>query len=276
MKRALIYSSIILVLAMFYSCKDDWFKDDSSISSTFKNPYSFVGDLHNEGLDSCLNYLSKNVNNIHDKDDLSKYCEEGITKFFIEKKICYDKVIIENTLKKLNIKNKLLSKSSSTSGVFELDFKSLGYNDQQVNYMNRLFNLFNENGITLTTLKDSINKISSQAFTNLDAKNAQPILVTTSVMISSLEYWFTHADELYKIMEQLTGQKLHKVTKEPIDWLVVGMVDAEAIGASAIPCAYLGPALWAECVGAAAVSASMWEATVQLINWFIDFINGNR
>ena len=260
---------IIIISFQLFGCREEALNDSIPKSISFNNPYSLVGKLHNEGLDSCLSYIRKNTDRIKSKEDFLNVSEQGVNEFLRIKNISVNQEIYQRAISFCQLRNYQMKKSNNQNEITTSDFTSLGYSDKQIIYMQRLFNLFDSNN-NLSTIKDSINTISSDAFSKLDDKDAQPILITSSVMLSSLEYWSTHLDEMYKIISQLAGKKLGKITLEPIDWLQVGLADAEAAAAAAIPCLYTGPA-WPECVGGAAIGASMWNATVQLINYYFSY-----
>lgn len=239
----------------------------------FNNQYSIVGKLHNEGLDSCLSYIRKNIGFIKNKEDLQNISEQGVKEFLRIKKIYLNNDIYQLAISFCQTRINKMQKTNVNNKITAYDFMILGYSAHQIVYMQRLFSLFDSNN-NLTIIKDSINAISSEVFSKLDTNEAQPILITSSVMLSSLEYWYAHQDDLYQLITQLTGNKIGKITKDPIDWIEVGLADAEGAAAAAIPCIWVGPA-WLECVGGAAIGASMWNATVQLIAWFISLVSGN-
>lgn len=268
----LVFPLLPVSIFCLSSCRNEDASVTNPMYKSFVNPYDEVGKIHNEGLDYCLNYLKEHSGTVKSKDGLLLLANEGISKFNKEKNITISAEVYNKTM---NFVKDYFSNSKTDKELKKItdnDLLSLGYSEKQTNYFNRLFSLF-EASSSLEILKDSINYISFEALHNLTEADASPILAASSVMLNSLEYWYTHTDELYKIAELITGNKLNKIQREPIDWLEVGKVDAYALAGAAIPC--IGATIgWAACAGGAALAASMLEATFQLIQYIIETYYG--
>lgn len=265
---------LLTIFLVFYlvSCRDEGTSITNPVYKSFVNPYDEVGKIHNEGLDYCLNYMKVHSVSVKSKDDLLLFANEGISKFIKEKGITISAEVYDNTMNFVkdfisNPKADKKLRKIANNGLLDLE-----YTERQNSYFNRLFGLF-QSCSSMEILKDSINYISFEATQVFTETEARPILVTSSVMLNSLEYWYTHTEELYKLAESLIGKKLNKIKLEPINWLEVGEVDAYAAAASIIPC--IGAAVgWGACVGGAALGASMLNATIQLINYIIETYYG--
>ena len=80
--RVVLLSCIVLL----FGCREEVLQPENSSVVKFVNPYSSIGELHNEGLSYSLNYLKLHRQKIHSKDDLINISQSGMKQFFEEKK----------------------------------------------------------------------------------------------------------------------------------------------------------------------------------------------
>jgi hypothetical protein len=267
--KHLIHIPISLILAFIaVSCREQTSRVEDPKPERFQNPYSQVGEIHNAGIDYTFSYLKANKARLVTKPALLDVAHEAVASFLPGTTVVSNDILssqIGSIVKRGNssLLKSMLSKASSDSL-----FLILGYNEKQIEFLNRLFNL-GEDSLSIDTAKDSISNINTDAFAILGPDDSRPILMASSVMESSFEYWLTHLKEWEEFFASLWGPKLHKRTEmwEP-DWIAIGKADAEGAAAGGIACIFSTVA-YLPCVAEAAVFASVANATWQLYNyWF--------
>ncbi|MBN1639262.1 MAG: hypothetical protein JW866_09855 [Ignavibacteriales bacterium] len=189
---------VFIAFAYFTSCEDKISEPDKNISS-FVNPYAYVGEVHNEGLDYILNDLNEEaktkknkLNKIGSKQEfnseLIKFVNNSQTKFLTSKGYQPEEISsilgsdIFNYCKKM--------------GKVNDDSLITLYSEKQIYYLN-IVNEIIETENDLENLKIKLNKLEEQVFNELGDEEAMPILIATSVALNSSIYW----EENYQIWE---------------------------------------------------------------------------
>ncbi len=232
-------------------------------AAAMHNPYAWIGEAHNEGLNAVLNCLESNRTGINDETDLLGVTDRGIRQYFREK---YGMVPDDAALRsgydfaRSKSRSDRLGKNSPGFSLMDSLLQSGVFTDGEQKYLMRLRHL-RYGKLTPEAYDDSIDAISRDAYNDLGEKGSEKILIQTSVARSSYHYWTTNAPRWFSFISGLRDQGMGKLSEALGDSVFDGYVadvvetDYVAAGAAIIPCMFATIG-WSWCVMGAAVGAS--------------------
>ena len=259
-KNSILFLVVFIILFVF-SCRNNTATEPIN-EKYFENPFSWIGEEHNNGLSYVYNHLKLR--------ELSKENKINISKSLTHDFISANNFPIENfdinyAFSMVTQFYSSIKKSSDTNSFWDSYIENGDFTNEQKLYLYRIFDLL-DNELSVEQLNDSLYVINSQAENQLDYDSSLPVLASTSVLINSYEYWSNHIDEWQQLIENYSPPLLNKTAKFSI-WSVVKWDVAGAVG-GAVAGWLLGPgAAGTAAAGAIAggVACSVADAIYQLL-----------
>jgi len=242
------------------SCSDKSVNAPTSIQRRFSNPYSYVGQQHNEGLDYILERIKSNGLNISGgitEGALMDKIQEYGAEFLLNKRTGGQSLDFFMQESKATLQAKVFKTNS---------FLSDSLSDSQQKYVKEIYDLLDSVQDT-TQLAISLNDLEKQAYDDLGPENSAVVLAAGSVAYSSTVYWMNNFSQWEEALTGSSGLNKSGEADRVTNLLAIGKADVAgavggAIGSVTTGCAELS---LGACAGAGALGGGLGASAAECI-----------
>ena len=253
MKKLIFIATILIAVIItigLISCAKTNITENNNETTELVNPYNYMGETHNEGLD----YILEGIQNLSNSgvnasfDEFSIQVSNSYNEFCVNNIEGYDGISISYKCNFAEMSSVFLN---SRGTLLDSIIANSELSEKQKEYLEKIPALFVDFD-EYTELSDSLNTLSSlvQADTELSEEEKLITLGSYSVALSSYEYWVSNFDEWINVINTALDLELdaNDFTEDEIRNIALSDV-AGGLGGG------IGGAIWGALVGPAGAGA---------------------
>ncbi|MCI1648689.1 MAG: carboxypeptidase-like regulatory domain-containing protein [Bacteroides sp.] len=220
----LLASLLIISFQLIFSCKSDLTNDNPIHDTTVTNPFSYVGTLHNEGLDYVFNYIKKEKENTSTRNNIqtlnmAELCQTATESYANQKGLkCAPSAIITRS-------------TSSSNKTDSLNLSKLG-----IKYCNILMEIISKKANNENLFTKAIQSLNEDILSdkNLNKKERDALLCGTATAEASFHYWQTNLNSWNSTINVTSYKNNTRNAPSSVEGQVTDANNEPIIGASVV------------------------------------------
>jgi len=253
MKKSIIIATFlvaVIVIVGLISCSKSNITENNNETSEFVNPYSFIGEKHNDGLDYVLQSIKTfNKSNELSKNDFADYVSERYYEFCVNNIENYETMSDLGILSYEQISDLLIPNSRTT--FLDSIIANADISDKQRQYLEKIASTIIDFSNTYE-LQDSLDVLNLNIRNDQDLADEEKIILfgASSISICSYEYWSENIEEWVNTLNEALDleidaddyqeAEIRNIAAADIAGLIAGGIIGGFIGGGIIPSAIGG------------------------------------